>query len=255
MNAFFRQPRPSFLTYSCPSSFLALIRAWINPKLISNVKSASVWRWVHYIGDNPAFQKLSIALNPSLLNNSCAKGFFFVWELQDSCHYLEVWAKFPHYNYIFSHPGHVFDQISKRAKWMIWKLLILHKIIMYDSNTSTDVLGNFFLWRVVKDCSGAWCIQLCIFYTFCCFVVMCIQVLLNLQNSRKQTGSLIRKSVSHDLICRSAHTPWKQHLLCCLAQINAKEKPLTCLVYIQYWNYVKVSWTTNCTFLSHNFGV
>ena len=151
---------------------------------------------------------------------------------------------------------------------MIWKLLILHKLIMYDSNTYTDVLGNFFLWRVVKDWRSpsdfqqqvGWGTRLDVsncafFYTFCCFVVMCIQVLLNLQNSPKQTGSLIRKSISHDLICRPAHTPWKQHLLCCLAQINAKEKPLTCLVYIQYWNYVRVSLTTNYTFLSHNFGV
>ena len=39
-------------------------------------------------------------------------------------------------------PGHGFGRFKKRAKRMIWKLRVLHKLIMYDSNTLTDVLEN-----------------------------------------------------------------------------------------------------------------
>ena len=37
------------------------------------------------------------------------------------------------------------DKYLAVSKWMIWKLRILHKLILYDSNTLTDVLGNFVL--------------------------------------------------------------------------------------------------------------
>ena len=76
---------------------------------------------------------------------------FFVSELQE----LEVRAKFGQTDQngqiqlkfqalVASrrNPGHGFGRFKKRAKRMIWKLRVLHKLIMYDSNTLTDVLGN-----------------------------------------------------------------------------------------------------------------
>ena len=42
---------------------------------------------------------------------------------------LTIWP-----NKIFGHPNHVFGQISKTANGKIWKLRILHKHIMYESN-------------------------------------------------------------------------------------------------------------------------
>ena len=43
-------------------------------------------------------------------------------------------------------PGHGFGHFKKRAKRMIWKLRVLHKLIMYDSNTWQMCREILFVW-------------------------------------------------------------------------------------------------------------